>query len=270
LAHDHEGTAVLRVLDTLTAISASNGRLRLAVLAAEVTGDSHGLDRGKPAGTLAAHALSWLSGQPFPADAADWRRIWSEAGVACDDLSCDVLVLNLPGCSAEPLRLTLRQASSWRPPDAVDRVVYVTENPAIVAASADRLGHRSPTVVCLDGMPSTAALVVLDGLIGAGWAAFYHGDFDWRGLAIAGVLARKIPAARPWRFMAADYLAAVARGLGTVALSGFISSSPWDVELGPAMQMAGVAVYEEQVLSDLLDDLSFGSPRRGCGCASAG
>jgi len=113
LAHEHEGDAVSRVLDTLSAIWASNGRLRLAVLAAEVTGDSHGLDRGKPAGTLAVHALSWLSEQTFPRDALDWRRTWSEAGVACDDLSCDVLVLNLPGHADQPLRLTLRQALSW-------------------------------------------------------------------------------------------------------------------------------------------------------------
>ena len=125
--------------------------------------------------------------------------------MACDDLSCDVLVLNLPGGAAQPLRLTLRQASSWHPGAVVRGVVYVTENPAIVAAAADQLADRSPTMVCLDGMPSTAALVVLDGLVGAGWAALYHGDFDWRGLAIAGVLARKVPAARPWRFMAADY-----------------------------------------------------------------
>ena len=48
LAHDHEGDAVSEVLDTLAAIAAGNGRLRLAVLAAEVTGDSHGLNRASP------------------------------------------------------------------------------------------------------------------------------------------------------------------------------------------------------------------------------
>ena len=177
--------------------------------------------------------------------------------MACDDLSCDVLVLNLPGCDAQPLRLTLRQASSWRPGAVGRGAVYVTENPAIVAAAADRLADRSPPMVCLDGMPSTAALVVLDGLIGAGWAALYHGDFNSQVSAIASVLARKVPTARPWLFMAADYLTALERGLGTVALSSHVTSSPWDVELGPAMRRAGVAVYEEQVISSLLDDISF-------------
>lgn len=255
LAREDESKALSRTLDTLGAVAAGGGGFRLAVLAADVTGDSHGLDRGKPAGTLAVHALSWLSEQPFPGDAADWRRTWSEAGVACDDLSCDVLVLNLPGWAAEPLRLTLRQASSWRPRAAANGVVYVTENPAIVAAAADEFDRRSPTMVCLDGVPSTAALVVLQGLIGTGAEVFYHGDFDWRGLAIAGVLARKVPAARPWRFTAADYARALERGLGTVALSGHPTSSPWDAQLAPSMQEAGVAVYEEQVIAELLGDL---------------
>jgi hypothetical protein len=35
-----------------------------------------------------------------------------------------------------------------------------------------------------------------------------------------------------------------------------MTSSPWDAELAPAMQEAGVAIYEEQVISDLLADLA--------------
>lgn len=256
LARGEEGKAVATALDVLAALGSSDGSHRLAVLAAEITGDAHGLDRGKPAGTLAVHALSWLAERPFPQDAADWRRTWSEAGVACDDLSCDVLVLNLAGWPAEPLRLTLRQASSWRPRSTLGGAVYVCENPAVVAAAADELSHRSPTVVCLDGMPSTAALVILDCLVAAGCAVRYHGDFDWRGLAIAGVLARKIVVAQPWRFASVDYRRAVSRGLGTVALSGRAAVSPWDAALAPSMHDAGVAVYEEQVIDELLDDLA--------------
>ncbi|HUC15160.1 MAG TPA: TIGR02679 family protein [Acidimicrobiales bacterium] len=241
--------------------SPSSGRAAVVpdwpVLAAEITGNAHGLDRGKPAGTLAVHALSWLAEQPFPRDAADWRRAWAEAGVACDDLSCDVLVLNLPGWASEPLRLTLRQVALWQPKaqNAQARMVYVTENPAIIAAAADHFGDRSPTMVCLDGIPSTAALVLLHGLVTAGSAVRYHGDFDWRGLAIAGVLARKVPSAQPWRFTTTDYVQAVRHGLGTVPLSGAPHMSPWDPELATIMKTAGTAIYEEQVIEDLLEDL---------------
>jgi uncharacterized protein (TIGR02679 family) len=257
LAGDDEGEALRRALDVVAVVQEGRRSPRLAVLAAEITGNAHGLDRGKPAGTLAVHALSWLAEQPFPRDAADWRRAWAEAGVACDDLSCDVLVLNLPGWASEPLRLTLRQVALWQPKaqNARARMVYVTENPAIIAATEDHFGDRSPTMVCLDGIPSTAALVLLHGLVTAGYAVRYHGDFDWRGLAIAGVLVRKVPSAQPWRFTTTDYLQAVRQGLGTVPLSGAPHMSPWDPELAPIMKTAGTAIYEEQVIEDLLEDL---------------
>lgn len=209
------------------------------MLAAEVVGDAHALDRGRPAGTLVVHALSWLHDVPFPQDAADWRRTWAEAGVACDDLSCDVLVLNLPGFAMEPLRLTLRQVMSWRPPEGDRRVVLACENPAVVAAVSDRFGAVAPPVVCVDGMPSTAALLVLEHLSRAGHSIRYHGDFDWRGLAIAGVIARKLPMVAPWRYRAVDYQRAIEAGLGTLELTGRPSVSPWDEDLAPAMAAAG-------------------------------
>jgi uncharacterized protein (TIGR02679 family) len=256
VAGESETAVAMTALDVVAALDGSKARYRLPVLAADLTGDAHGLDRGKAPGTLAVHALAWRDGQAFPRDAADWRRTWSDAGVACDDLSCDVLVCNLPGWPAEPLRLTLRQASAWRGGLARTGTTYVAENPAIIAAAVDELGDDAPTMVCLDGMPSTAALVVLDALAMAGSAIRYHGDFDWRGLTIASVLARKVPRATPWRFNAVDYRAAIDRGLGCVELTGRPSESPWDDELGPALASAGVAVYEEQVLDSLLADLA--------------
>ena len=253
LTHRTGPGAVAAALDVIAVLQRADGGRRLAVLAAEVTGDSHGLDRGQPAGTLTVHALSWLAGHSFPQDAADWRRTWSEAGVACDDLSCDVLVLNLPGWPAEPLRLTLRQAMAWRPPRVPASDVFACENPAVVAAAVD--GPAARPLVCVDGMPSTAALVVLDRLASDGHRIRYHGDFDWRGLGIATVVARKLPTAVPWRYGAVDYQRALADGLGTVELTGRSSPSPWDEELAPTMDAAGIAIYEEQVLGSLLCDL---------------
>ncbi len=61
--------------------------------------------------------------------------------------------------------------------------------------------------------------------------------------------------ATPWRYGMVDYDRAVAAGLGSVELAGRPSSSPWDDELAPAMDAAGMAIYEEQVITDLFDDL---------------
>ncbi len=72
---------------------------------------------------------------------------------------------------------------------------------------------------------------------------------------MAGVLARKVPSAQPWRFTTTDYLQAVRHGLGTVPLSGAPHVSPWDPGLAPILKTAGTAIYEEQVIEDLLGDL---------------
>lgn len=250
-----DGVAAVRAALDVLAVLDGDAQHRLPVLAADVVGDSHGLDRGRAAGTLVVHALSWLRSEPFPQDAADWRRVWADAGVACDDLSCDVLVLNLPGFAREPLRLTLRQVLSWQPPARPRRVVFACENPAVVAAASDRLGEASPPIVCVDGMPSTAALMVLDRLSAETQVIRYHGDFDWRGLTIATVIARKLPVTTPWCYGTPEYERAIAAGLGTVALAGRPIPSPWDETLAPAMESAGLAIYEEQVLRELIDDL---------------
>lgn len=263
LAGDQEADVVWTALDAVHEVNSKpEGQYLLPVLAARVTGDAHGLDRRRPAGTLTVHALSSLDNRPFPEDAADWRGVWAEVGVACDDLSCDVLAVGLPGWPAEPLRLTLRQVTSWSAPAARSGTssVFVCENPAVVAMAADALDACCPALVCVNGVPSTAALMVLDKMAKAGSSVHYHGDFDWRGLAIAGIVMRKLPVTQPWRFEAPDYEQALASGSGGMPLSGRPQPSPWDPTLSEAMSRAGTAIYEEQVIDTLLDDLDLARP----------
>ena len=186
----------------------------LAVLAAETTGDAHGLDRGRPTGTLVLHALGSLADEPPPQDAGEWRAAWQAAGVVCDDLSCHVLVMNLrPRGSTEliggmvrdhadfgePVRLTLRQVSAGELEPESATTIFCCENPAVLAAAADRLGEESATLVCLEGVPSTAGLVLLERLAAAGCPLRYHGDFDWAGLSIFSTLRRRLEVS-PWQF----------------------------------------------------------------------
>jgi uncharacterized protein (TIGR02679 family) len=166
-----------RALDVAVRLPADG--IGLAVLAAETTGDAHGLDRGRPTGTLVLHALGSLADERPPQDAGEWRAAWQAAGVVCDDLSCHVLVMNLhPRPSTEliagmvgdhagfgePVRLTLRQVSMGELEPESPATIFCCENPAVVAAAADRLGEAAATLVCLEGVPSTAGLVLLERL----------------------------------------------------------------------------------------------------------
>lgn len=258
-------------LATLGRALAVLGRLpesgaRLPVLAAEVLGDSHGLDPGMPEATLVLSALAFLRGEAYPSNARSRRALWGSFGVACDDLSCDVLTFGLKprgspaagACAAmteagEPMRLTLRALlrSELR---FQHRRVYVCENPVVVSEAADRLGRGGP-VVCLDGVPNTAACTLLDLLSHAGATIFYHGDFDWGGVRIGNIVAGRLPGT-PWRFDVATYEDEIGRTGGLPELSGTPVEASWDRRLTGSMRAHGRAVLEEHLITVLLSDLS--------------
>ncbi|MFD6095526.1 TIGR02679 family protein [Nocardiopsis flavescens] len=260
--------AVARVVAALPAEGVA-----LSHLAARVLGDAHALDDDRSAATLVLGAARVLGGSPEGSGAA-WRRgVWASVGVLKDELSSTVLVLNLPGAPAtatgralsalagagQPAVLTLRQLVAepgsvrW----AAERV-SVCENPAVVAAAADRWGAACAPLVCLQGEPSAAALTLLRGAADGGAALRLHADFDPGGVRIAATVAGRVPW-EPWRFTAADYEAAVVSGPGR-PLGGAPGPTPWDPPLEEVMTRHGVRVEEENVLPCLLDDLGSGEP----------
>jgi uncharacterized protein (TIGR02679 family) len=261
-----------QALAVLAALSRSGPMVRLPVLASRVLGDSHALDSGRPMATLVLRALACEAGQPPPRNAAERRQLWEQAGVVADDLSCQVLVLGLApigggliagslralAAAGEPARLTLRQLLNLQKgdlafPPALE--VRICENPVVLAAAADRWGAACPPLVCLEGFASYAAQTLLARLARQGAVFFYHGDFDWDGLRIANKLSETV-LFRPWRFTAIDYRAALASGSERPPLRSLRVDASWDAELGCALAEAGVAVEEETVLGDLLEDLA--------------
>lgn len=248
----------------------------LAELAAVTLGDSHALDRGQPVATLVLRAIgepraaSDLGDTPrarAKAKAAQRRDAWASVGVMLDELSSPVLVLNLKGdrqsltgrslnlhsAAGEPCRLSVRQLLRHPPhfeSGDIGPVVFLCENPTVVAAAAHRLGSQSAPLICTDGQPKTAATLLLAQLASAGIRLAYHGDFDWPGIQIGNLIIRR-HGATPWRFDARSY----ALHRGGRELTGSPVAASWDVELMPAMVRAGRAIHEEQVLDELLSDL---------------
>lgn len=242
----------------------------LSVLAAETTGDAHALDPGRPVAALALRAAARLAGWPqVPAGATGRRRLWAEVGVLCDPLSAQVLVLGLRPAgndrlsrqlresaeAGEPRRLTLRELAHSPVALAPGTAVFICENPVVIAAAADRVGPHCAPLVCVEGVPSTAALHLLKNLKQAGAVLSFHADFDWAGLRIGNLLWAQLEGT-PWRFRAADYRAVHgALASEVVPLKGAPVRTAWDAELDQAMRAAGRAVFEEQVIDSLLTDL---------------
>lgn len=249
----------------------------LAELAAITLGNSHALDKGRPVGTLVLRAIAKPGAEEALGDtpralakarAAIRRDTWASVGVMLDELSSPVLVLNLNGdqqsltgrslnlhaAEGEPCRLSIRQLLRHPPHFEVDEIgllVFVCENPTVVAAAAHRLGSRSAPLVCTEGQPKTAATLLLNQLVSAGVRLAYHGDFDWAGVQIGNLVMRRHKA-MPWRFGAQHYAAHP----GGRDLTGSPVVAAWDTELMPAMVREGRAIHEEQVLDDLLLDLT--------------
>lgn len=262
--------------------------ISLAQLAAEVLGDSHSLDIGRPVATLVLRACrvgpaneTEVAG-PSPSQDPEEsvRDRWARIGVTVNELALPVLCLNLPvevgaengygqrlrapsldmapepslSLPGEPTHISLRRLLR-RPPawDVAGRDVFVCENPNIVAIAADRLGTHCAPLACTDGMPAAAQQTLLAQLAARGARLRYHGDFDWAGLAIGNFVMREF-GAEPWRFGAADYLSAC-RSHGVELRGHERVMARWDDRLTHVMSEQGAVVHEEGVVESLLTDL---------------
>lgn len=248
-------------LDVLAALPAAD--LSLPVLAVQVTGSTHALDRGSPLGALVDRALAFLGGPDAPADR---RELWGRFGVSVDAVSSTVLVLNvrtagsrldpLLGAAAdagEPVHVTLRMLRGLDALPAGDTTVSVVENRSVLEAVADELGSAAAPIVCTSGVPSSAGRRILELLRAGGARLRYHGDFDPEGIAIAnGIIG---PSVDPWRYDADAYLAAAERTPVVDDLRPATTGAAWDGRLARVMAVAGARIYEEQVLADLVADL---------------
>ena len=208
---------------------------RLAELAAALFRDPHALDRSTPLGRACVRSLELRRAvteggsyrDPLE-DAQLWSAAWAGAGVICDAVSAQVLVLNLPltgnapavrlchAAPGEPVWLTLRSLrGDWELARGAE--VFVCENPTVLEAAADRHGAASWPLVCTFGLPSQAAWELLTGL--GDVRCHVRADGDAVGWRIVNQLRDRLPGALTWRMP------------------------------------EGCTAYEEELLEDLLSDL---------------
>jgi len=236
----------------------------LAQLAAQALGNSHALDAGSPIATLVLRAslISEAQGSGEPP-----REQWARLGVTVNELAAPALCLNIPTqqqgdalplSPGEPVHLSLRKLLRDPPVwAALDREVFVCENPNIIAIAADQLGRACAPLVCTDGMPCAAQRTLISQLGASGARLRYHGDFDWPGLTIGNFVMRSL-GARPWRFSTENYLAACLAGGLKLASSGRVEAQ-WDARLAAAMADRALVIHEEAVVDTLLQDLRVGA-----------
>lgn len=270
----HVAAQLLSRVELVFKFLPANGMTR-SQLAADVLGDAHALDSGRPESSI---VLAVLRHARRAADEEqdieeDRRETWATAGVLVNELARPALFLNLPvvpgersagrhhlGPLGEPdfisLRSLLRSMPAW---NVAERDVFVCENPNMVAIAADQLERHCAPLVCTDGMPGAAQRTLLSQLAAAGARLWYHGDFDWPGVGIANLVIRE-HSARPWRMSAEDYVSAVETVTTHVPLAGAAVAASWDDELAAQMMTLDVRVAEEALAANILNDLDDGMP----------
>ena len=133
-----------------------------------------------------------------------------------------------------PFQVTLHQLAAHPIQVSCPRV-FVCENPAVLRRACAELGAACPPLVCTEGRPSTAFHRLMGLAVGAGAELWYHGDFDWPGVAIAADVITRY-GGRAWRMGAGDYRLAARPG---VRLGGDPVDTPWDPGLREAMRADG-------------------------------
>lgn len=259
-----DAAAVLRELTDTEGAPTAQSRVELA---ARLLGDAHALDRDRRLHQVVLRGLAAAASIPVPDGTREREQLWASRGVEPDLLSRTCLVWRLrvgtvepPGRrlsdaadAGDPVHVTewdLRRIGSFAP--AAGTRVLVCENPRVIEGMAERRVDGW-AAVCTAGEPNLVVDKVLGNLTRAGADLYYHGDFDWPGIAIANRVITRF-AARPCRMTADDYLHAV-RPDGP-AFVGKQIEPVWDPELGAAMRSHGRAVHEESVLPLILDALT--------------
>jgi uncharacterized protein (TIGR02679 family) len=261
-------TAVMTIsIEVLHRVLTDHPPVGLAELASEITGNAHGLDDGSAAAALVLRAVAYALGVPPAASAGERRDLWRRVGVSTDEVSGTVITwaLRPPGDDrwAAMMReradlglvthLTVHELNRSAELTSPGQIIHACENPQVLqylaAAGVDR------PVACLSGNPAAAGIALLARAAASLTTVRYHGDFDWPGIAIARRVFER--GARPWRFGRADYLAAVERlpADHRLGLTGGAEATPWDETLSSAMTSAGIAVHEESIMDQLVDDL---------------
>ena len=196
--------------------------VRLAVLAAETTGNPHALDRQTAVGTLLSYVLCRRDGSSFPENARQWKELYERNGILVDQLSSTVAAFGIHLMTAEgphpayegywerqePCIISLANLAHARGAFGESEKIYIVENEMVFSELAEQLSDHPVTLLCTSGQPRTAAYRLMELLCESDERVSfrYAGDMDPEGLDIAQRILDSFPGrVQIWRMSGDDY-----------------------------------------------------------------
>ena len=199
--------------------------IQLAVLSAEITGNSHYFDFENSQGKLLLYAIA------FYREKADFRtvedRLWlyDSFGIETNSISGTVAVfgiwffddtgkeqtyLNGFAKAKEPLLLCDRNMKNIVRCQSENHIVYAVENPSEFSILTDYFSETAIPcgIICTFGQIKAVGMKLIGKLIENDCTVYYAGDFDPEGLQIADKLITKFPKGKiiAWRMAVTDYI----------------------------------------------------------------
>jgi len=195
-------------------------KVRLAVLAAFITGNPHYFDRSQSAGRLLLYALSYNSGMAYPKDAESVLEVYFTAGIRSDDISSFTTAYGVSLYTAKGIHPAyegfIRESEAYMinlaglehitHASVSDDIVFIVENQMVFSALCESVKNKKIAIVCTSGQMKTASLILIDLLCAAGCKLYYSGDLDPEGILIADHIVKRHPEqVTPWHFTVRDY-----------------------------------------------------------------
>jgi uncharacterized protein (TIGR02679 family) len=211
---DGQGEELLKELAHMNAISNKiNGKskLRIAILASEVTNNPHALDENTFLNKIVTYYLCNKSKAEFPKNAEEKNTLFYENNILKDDISNNTLVagvfaytsqnyqlLECQGWNSlaedyEPFALSLVNLAKIDVLKPLNNNVIIVENPTVFMKFHESLlnHHNRFTLICSNGQINLSTFVILDMLSKNECMLCYSGDYDPEGLLIADKLLQR-------------------------------------------------------------------------------
>lgn len=197
--------------------------IQLAVLSANITGDSHYFDRNTSAGKLLIHALAFFAEIREYNNAEKIKKIYSVFSIEPDSISGAAATVGIRiyyndksehaaykifADRSEICLISVANLINIKYADSDTKIVYIVENQMVFSALAEIASKYHLSIICTSGQIKTAGLKLIDMLIDNNCDIYYAGDFDPEGIQIADKLLCRYNSDKfhIWRMSCDDYL----------------------------------------------------------------
>ncbi len=244
----------------------------LAVFSAEVSGNPHYFDMGKPAAQLLTHAICYQNVCEYPQNAQEWRKCMADVGIISDNIGSMVHVYGLQietkggiheayeaFCKIkEPYVITGENLKNITKVSAAKQKVYVVENEMVFLYLLEQLKNQEISCLCTSGQLRVAAFQLLELLIESGTTIYYSGDLDAEGMRIADRLWQRYDASvHLWRMDEKDYMNSISNECLSEKQLASLSQlkNPQLQKTAKLVSKEKRAGYQENILEILVEDL---------------